>query len=200
MILSKISLDLRSPSVRQALRNCQDMHRNVQSWFGQSRAEAGVLYRVYTDRRGVCLYMLSAQKPDLSNAKGAALLGNRSMDALESRFELGRLFRFDLLAVPSKKVAGDGKNSRRRSLRTAEEQQLWLENKAEQNGFSLRTLQIGNKVLQYGVRSTGKIQFDVVHFQGILQVTEPERFRKCWQTGIGPEKAYGMGMLLLAEG
>lgn len=199
MILSKISLDLHSPSVRQALRNCQDMHRNVQSWFGQSRVEAGVLYRVYTDHRGVCLYVLSAQKPDLFNAKGAALLGSRSMEALESRFEPGHLFRFDLLAVPSKKVASDGKNSRRRSLRTAEEQQLWLEKKAGQNGFSLRTLQIANRGSEFGVHSTGKIQFDAVHFQGILQVTEPERFLKCWQTGIGPEKAYGMGMLLLAE-
>ena len=59
MYLSKIGLDIRSASVRQSMRDCGDMHRNVQKLFTASRAEESVLYRVYQNETGCFLYTMS---------------------------------------------------------------------------------------------------------------------------------------------
>ena len=58
MILTKVNLDLRIPSARQALVDCGDMHRNVQALFGGSREDAGVLYRMQKTERGCTVYIL----------------------------------------------------------------------------------------------------------------------------------------------
>ena len=40
---------------------------------------------------------------------------------------------------------------------------------------------------------------DQYHYQGTLQITDVEQFRKAVQGGIGPGKSYGLGMLLLSR-
>ena len=47
MYLSRLTLQIASPSVRQSLRNCQDMHKTLMQAFDCSREEACLLYRVF---------------------------------------------------------------------------------------------------------------------------------------------------------
>ncbi len=125
MYLSKINLDLRSASVRQALRDCGDMHRNIQKLFSASRMDSGVLYRVYQQENGCYVYTMSEGMPvdtDESIRNGMRILGSRDVSEMENIFTPGRNFRFQLLTMPYKKVSdGVSKNSRRRYLRTPEE-------------------------------------------------------------------------------
>lgn len=125
MYLSKISLDLCAVSVRQSLRDCGDMHRNIQKLFSASREDAGVLYRVYSDKTGNFVYVQSEQAPvetEETCRNGMRITASRDVSALESSFIAGRQFGFNLLTMPCKKVSdGVSKNSRRRSLRMPDE-------------------------------------------------------------------------------
>ena len=38
-----------------------------------------------------------------------------------------------------------------------------------------------------------------VRFSGVLEITDAERFRDGYLRGVGPEKAYGLGMLMLRK-
>lgn len=44
-----------------------------------------------------------------------------------------------------------------------------------------------------------RVSFLAVTYEGILQVTDAELFRKALTDGIGREKAYGMGMLTVVH-
>ena len=43
-----------------------------------------------------------------------------------------------------------------------------------------------------------RLTFEGVTFEGVLEVTDPERFAATVRSGIGPAKAYGYGLLSLA--
>ena len=38
-----------------------------------------------------------------------------------------------------------------------------------------------------------------VCYQGVLQVSDAEKFRAAWKNGIGSGRAYGLGMMLLSR-
>ena len=198
MYLSKIELDIRHPSVRQALTDCHDMHRNVQKWFGSARAENKVLYRLYSGRDKLSLYVFSEKRPE-NVESGGSLIACKDMTWLEDDFNPGRSYCFDLLAAPSKKVSGEGKNSRRRAIRDSQGLLEWLERKGEQSGFEILGVQISPGGAVYGRRNGDKIIFDSVHYSGMLRVDDKEKFIHAWKNGIGPEKAYGMGLMMLLE-
>ena len=113
MYLSKILLDIRHPSVRQALRDANDMHRNLMAGFDMrsdtdaARAENHVLFRLYSRRDQMYLLVASDVKPDIPSlsARGfhtdEALI--KDVTPLKQAFIPGRCFRFELLASPCKK-------------------------------------------------------------------------------------------------
>ena len=83
MYLSKIVLDIRHPSVRQALRDVNDMHRNLMAGFeaqlpqGTARAAQQVLYRLFSRRDQVYLLVSSRERPnpDKLAVRGFPLFG-----------------------------------------------------------------------------------------------------------------------------
>lgn len=201
MILTKLVLDRRNPAVRQDLRDCQDLHRSLMRLFGEDRRGAGVLYRLRLNDSSASVYLLSEDAPTGAPAAGMTIVGSCAMDEFFSEIAEGKRFGFDLLASPCKKVSAEGKkNSQRRILRTEEERQQWLAAKGAAGGFKLLWVRESGQEHRLGshdAASGGKFAVDGIHFCGALRVTDPERFRASVREGIGPEKAYGMGMLLL---
>ena len=210
MYLSKILLDIRHPSVRQTLRDANDMHRNLMAGFDMrsdtdaARAENHVLFRLYSRRDQMYLLVASDVKPDIPSlsARGfhtdEALI--KDVTPLKQAFIPGRCFRFELLASPCKKVVGDGKNSRRYFLDTPEARAEWLRRKGEQGGFEIVQVdEIGDREDICGYRRGTKIKNSGVVFTGLLRISDPEAFWQSYSAGIGPGKAYGMGMLTLAR-
>ena len=201
MYLSKISLDIRSASVRQALRDCGDMHRNIQKLFSCSRSESGVLYRLYQDASGCYAYTLSETEPletEDCGKNGMHIVGSNDVSGMTELFIPGRKFRFQLLTMPYKKVSdGVSKNSRRRYLRTHEERIAWLQRKGEQYGFQILDVEEQPGETLSSCKKENVIYLPTVKYSGILCVTEQENFTKAWKYGIGAEKAYGLGMLMV---
>ena len=203
MYLTIIELDLGNRTVRGALGDCQRMHRLLNGLFANSRGEVQLLYRVQNSGRNCGVYLYS-ESPVIREKllPFMVLAGERDVSAWQSTMTEGRRVRFDLLTMPSKKVAqADGKNSRRRVLRTEEERMAWLARKASRNGFEILSVQeleatsfAGNHEAEQG----GQMNWDAYHYSGLLEIRDASAFQKALSGGIGPGKAYGLGMILLA--
>ena len=201
MIFSRLMLDIGNPSVRQALRNCQDMHRNLMQAFDGERREVNLLYRLIERRDRIELYALSNEMPRWERIakQGYSCTGIRDISALREKYREGAVLRFELLACPAKKCSFNGKNSRRVFLRTETERLEWLECQAKKYGFSLLQIQeSGLRGQIIGGKEGNKLRFGTTVFSGHLQITNPEMFWNSYMKGIGAGKAYGMGLLMLS--
>ena len=198
------AIDRRNPSARQALSDCCDMHKNIMRLFsfsemGMARRDERILYRIVEQQNEIMLYLTSTHLPDMRQTAWIKSHTVRQCDLqpLVNRFAPGQSFSFDLLTHPSKKEMRTGANSHRVFLRTARERADWLQRQGEKGGFRVVSLQEGAPFDLCGKRSTGNICLRAVRMKGRLEITDTARFAQAYQSGIGPEKAYGMGMLLL---
>ena len=205
MYLTKLELPLSDPGVRTALWDAQRMHRLVCGFFNASREEAELLYRSRVRGRLVELYLYSCRPVDPARLlPGMRLAAQRDVSAWLDAMRVGGVYGFQLETAPNKKVAEDGaKNSRRRALRTAEEREAWLRRKAEQNGFQILSVEENpgeKRTARHPAEVGGSLTIDACCYTGRLRITDAEAFRQAVRQGIGPGKAYGLGMLVLAGG
>jgi len=207
MYLSKITIDRTNPGARQSLRDCQDMHRTIMRAFPvkkseTSRQDMNVLFRLYESDRVIRLYVLSAVLPVWDNICpfGFNSEGCKDISRLPDAFEPGRNFAFDILLQPSKKVSRTGGNSRRITLKTQDERSDWLKRKAEMNGFKTVWFREEGQRKYFGKHAGDKgssLYLPAIRYRGVLSITDKDRFENAFRKGIGPGKAYGLGMLML---
>ena len=202
MILSLISLDLTSVSVRQSLQNCQDLHRNIMQAFPTGRKEAHVLFRLVRSDKNLRAYVQSTAIPDWGRTvdNGIQCLKTKDISKLVDAFHENQTLHFTLLGCPSKKVFGEGKNSKRVLLRGADKQLEWLKCQGEKYGFIILEAHIAAKEEKMaGKKTSGEFYLSGIPFEGTLQIADVEAFKKGFVDGIGPEKAYGFGMLMVSR-
>ena len=216
MYLSRLEINPRSREVRRDLSDVYQMHRTVMSAFPdvkerqEARADLAVLYRLEIDERsrGTVLLVQSGALPDWTHLAPYYLfdsggeVGNpatRDLTKALAALHEGQILRFRLRANPTRKIetksAPDGRrqNGRRVDLR------------AEQAGFSLVPVYPGSNVpavrVGAGEKLLGKgrqLTLASVLFDGLLEVTHPDRFRCAVAGGIGPGKAFGCGLMSIA--
>lgn len=207
MFMTSVEINRFHPSARQALADCCDMHRNIMRLFASdsapvSRNDEQVLYRIIEQPNVISLYITSKMPPDMKNASWLCTerCRQRSIQQVLDAFTVGKVFTFDILTHPSKKIKGGGKNSARVFLRSSDERRHWMIHEGEKHGFRLLELKEDEPFDMQGKRYSGKILLRVIRMRGRLQITDAEMFAQAYQNGIGPEKAYGLGMLLLSRG
>lgn len=200
MYLSHLTMQLSSPGARQALRNCQDMHRTLMKAFDCSREEASLIYRLFKTDESIYIYTQSAVKPQWERIEknGFHCVKMQDITPLLDTFQNEMPLRFSLLACPAKKVKGEGKNSKRVLLRSTEERIAWLSRQGEKCGFKvLEAHEAAKEQLLFGTKSSGEFYLAGVSFEGLLCITDAALFRRAFQQGIGSEKAYGLGLLMV---
>ncbi len=203
MYRSKLTLDLLNPSVQQALRNVNDMHRNIMKAFDDlpsdsPRANNSVLYSVLDYMGKPAVYVISRTKPDWSRVRGFTPVDEpMDISGIRDKFCKDGVFGFRLLASPTKKVSREGKLSSRVYLRTAEERGQWLRRQAQKSGFELVSFSENSEERVIGRKKDMQINYTGVHFSGVLKITDPDLFWKAYCEGIGPGKAYGLGMFMI---
>ena len=202
MYLSKVEMSLSDRGVRAALQDAQKMHRLAAGLYQTAREDAHLLYRTHARGFDIELYLYADRPVDRDRLlPGMRLAGERDVTDWLDSMAIGQTWSFDLLTSPCKKVSdGSGKNSRRRVLRTQEERMSWLLRKAEQNGFVLLDAQENTADRVLAAHPAGKgggMYLDAYHYSGTLRITDATAFRVAVTHGIGPGKAYGLGMLLL---
>ncbi len=197
MYLSKIKLNLASSFVRKGFNNSEELHKNVQSFFGTDRLSSKSLYRVQTIGPNAFLYVLSSKTPSESDNIGD-IVGSKDITNFIDSFSNGNIFKFSCLAVPAKKISSNGGPSKRKFLRSTEEKIEWLNRQSAKSGFEIiGPIEAVSKPNQRVVKPGSSFDFPVTNFTGLLRITDSELFKTAYCNGIGPLKAYGVGMIML---
>jgi CRISPR system Cascade subunit CasE len=120
-------------------------------------------------------------------------------------FAPGQRLYFHLRANPTKRLIRDDpergyKKGQRIGLYSEAEQLQWLQRKAEAGGFGLLGVNLVQEETIGGkTKDQHKLNLLAVRFEGLLQVTESDRFLDTLCQGIGSGKGVGFGLLSLAR-
>ena len=210
MYLSQLILNPRNRRVQKEVVDPYQMHRSLMRAFPDD-LEAGaerVLFWVEGERlaRGLTVLVQSLNLPDWSwlaqpGARGYLLPvdePNPWVKSVELKLARDQVLAFRLRANPTVKRKG-----KRLGLYRQEEQRLWLARKGEQGGFHIVSVRIANQQVLGGEihrdGDTHQLRLLSVQFEGMLEVTDPERLAETVRHGVGSAKALGLGLLSLAR-
>lgn len=173
--------------------------------------DAGFLFRIDPQLGGRAVILVqSALKPDWDYAfrnAGHLLAAPPEPRAFAPRFAAGQLFRFRLMANPTRKVeTKTGPDGRRRNGKRvpvfAHQLLDWLARRAERAGFALDadsvTVQAGYVYVGKAGNGAGE-RLRSARYDGTLRITNVARFGDALAGGIGPAKGYGFGLLSVAR-
>lgn len=211
--LSQLILNPASRMVQSELQNPYEMHRTLLNGFADSRQNANVLYRldVHPYSGVMALLVQSTIEPNWQPltqvGQGQYLHAPPVYKAIELLLQDGQVFRFRLVANPSFK-----KDGKRHPYYKEKDQRRWLETKGT-GCVEKKRPSLGFQVLEMAIQKDGnqysrihrdnqkhKVTIHTVQFDGRLQITDANKFQTAVQTGIGPAKAFGCGLLSLAPG
>ncbi|ROT31154.1 type I-E CRISPR-associated protein Cas6/Cse3/CasE [Micromonospora sp. HM5-17] len=220
MFLTRFRINPARRHARRLLSSPHAMHAAVRAAFplatDYERADARTLWRVDTPAPGtVHLYIVSPGRPDLTHMIEQAgwptsdeTWVTRDYDGLLDSLHAGQRWAFRLTANPthSGRKTADAKETQRFGYLREEEQVGWLERRAARHGFALATQDDGRPNLRLHRRQTqsfrrgmGTVTLTTATYDGILQITDADAFRRALVGGIGHAKAYGCGLLTLAS-
>lgn len=215
MYLSRLILNPRHRRVQSELARPYELHRSILRAFPKELPEdERILYRLEEEKEGQRLALLvqSQYPPDWRWATEIPgyLLRPPETKSFSLNLEAGQVLAFRLRANPTVKKKSHQndrkppKNGVRLGLLREEDQRAWLEKKGEQHGFRLLQALIIPEGIQVGYQSSGQKEGEkrrmahvAVRFEGLLQVTDPERLWEAVRSGIGSAKGFGFGLLSL---
>ena len=182
-------MDLESPSIRHALSDVQDLHRNIQALFDKKRSESKALFRV----EGNQIFISSEKKPVIQAKNGIKIKSIREMEPVKK----GQVYVFNILTQPYKKH-----NSKRIPLKDKNKRIDWLNEKISEKGvFITEIREQGNRTIKSKIKSSNNKRDNFVlkayQYFGVLVVMDAELFQNALRDGFGASKAYGLGLLTL---
>lgn len=202
MFLSKIELNPRCKQVQAELRDPYQMHRTLSKAFGDDNGDykdARCLFRVdeSNEGRSICLLMQSKVQPNWESWTTAPeyQITEPKVKEFKPVLKAGQRLVFKLRANPT--VKRDGK---RLGIYTEPERLAWLERKGETNGFRVLEANIASDGKQKSRTTNGSsTAFSAAIFNGILEITDVEKFMEALSNGIGSAKGFGFGLLSVAR-
>jgi len=214
MYLTRVTLDINKRKTQLALSAPGKIHGAVELSFPKKQNRN--LWRIDTYNNNMYLLLLSSEIPDMTNfisqyGVDGSKAETKDYNLLLSRITKDSIWRFRLVANPTHSIKQQNGRGKVLAHISSVHQLQWLLKQAEQNGFeifndncfitssewkSFYKGEIEKSEYQYGK----KIRFIQVSYEGLLQVKDPEIFKKSLVNGIGREKAYGMGLLTLTGG
>lgn len=207
MYMTRMELDTSKRKTIMALASPGLFHGAIESAFNERGRN---LWRIDKLKGKSYLLLVSDTKPDLTGAvEQFGIDGNcetRDYSVFLSQITEGRRYRFRLTANPViSKSAGPGARGEVLAHVTVSQQEKWLYDRAQKNGFSLMEGEYAVTQSQWVSFHKGKehgrqVVFRAVTFEGVLTVTDKELFVNALMNGMGREKAYGCGLLTVVGG
>ena len=208
MRLTRMALDMKKRRTMYALSSPSIFHGVVESSFPGERKRN--LWRIDELRGTTYLMILSEEEPDLTQAvRELGVDGeaweSRDYTPLLERIAEKSVWRFRLCANPTYSENREGERGKVHAHRTPEYQMAWLIRQGEQHGFKVTEDSFAVTGSQWYRFMTGnggrkEVKLLAVTYEGLLTVTDAERFRAVLQNGLGREKAYGMGLMTVISG
>ena len=201
MYLSRVAIDVKKYESMKAIYNLEILHGMVERSFQGERQRN--LWRLDQIAGEDYLLLLSSVPPQTNNVPEKIGYDNsvwetKAYDGLLSRIEEGSKWYFRVVVNPTVSLTTKGrKRGKVKAITIVSKQREWIKQQAIKKGFFLQDTQFD--VLQSEwrtIKKAGKeIQILAVAVEGILTVMDKEKFCQTLISGIGREKAYGMGLL-----
>jgi CRISPR system Cascade subunit CasE len=169
------------------------------------------LWRVDSFEGRQYLLVLSAVKPDFSGLAeqfgypdASPAFEAKLYDGVLEKLEAGQQWHFRLCANPVVSAKAGPARGKVHAHVTVEQQKHWLLSRAESNGFMVEedafdVVHSEWKKFRKRAGSPEEVALRRVVFEGVLAVTDKEKFRNTLVCGIGRGKAYGCGLLTIAR-
>lgn len=228
MYLTRFRINTERIGARKLLSSPQVLHAAVMSSFAELPDEQPgsprVLWRLDRDSRSrTHLCVVSPYKPDLMHLveqagwPATARWETYDYGPFLERLTAGDRWAFRLTANPVHSVRNkDGAPTKTTAHITPRHQMRWLLQRQESAGFAIvrrpstqnqqdeldqHQLVVHNRrQIAFNKRAAGKpVTLVTVTYDGRLEVTEPDAFRRTLTQGLGKAKAYGCGLMTLAR-
>lgn len=202
MYLSKLDMDWTGRAAQRYLKNPNTLHGALCAAGHTARHEQHHLFRTVSEPGRNAVYVYSDEPLDESAIPaGLSLSAQRDLIEWIDTLAPGTLLAFDVVAAPTKKVASpSSRNSRRVLLRDQDERLEWVRKRCSRPGCKVLDV-CENEHTKETVRKRGGQPFYVhgYRYSGMLQVDDPKDLKVLLEEGIGSEKAYGFGMLMVSR-
>jgi CRISPR system Cascade subunit CasE len=224
MFLMRAFLNPDSAAVRADLANPEGLHKTVMRAFADlhgplARQQHAILHRLDHDQGGrLVLLVQSAHRPEpsrwptgyvvdvgsdidfaFSQSENPAI---RDVTKEQAGISAGRRFLFRIKANTTKRLSAKSPDGtaeqvgKRVPVRGDDARRQWLARHAAAAGFDLDLGSVRITELPPARGSSGKrVTVAGAVFEGVLVVSDVEKFRLALKQGIGPAKAYGFGLL-----
>lgn len=213
--ITKIPLNKHNRKFMTTVERPSIFHGCIEQCFEGERKRR--IWRLDSIKGEYFILLVSEDKPDVTDFCrqfdcDAEKCVTKEYSRLFDKIEVGSRWQFRIIANPTKSICTDKTNKAGRGKVISvlpkditgqsdlDMQKKWLMNKGDQCGFNLEYdsfIKTGTKWYQYYKTKNNRVTFLAVSFEGILTVTDKEKFIETLCCGIGREKAYGMGMITI---
>lgn len=203
MYLSRIELNIGLRETMKALVSPSKFHGAVEASFDGERARR--LWRIDDLNGKKYILILSETIPNLEQfAEQFGYPGScetKDYSPLLEKISNNGVWRFRLTANPTISKS----HGKVMAHITPEYQKRWLIERAEKHGFLLNENEfqtVQSKWYDFRKKDNEKsanIRMLSVTFEGVLTISDAEKFREVLCAGIGREKAYGQGLLTIVR-
>ena len=201
MVASVLHLDRKAVKALR-ITDAYSLHRVVYSLYEdvrnpeqkQASTASGILYADQGgDVRGRKILMLADRKP-MGSVGGQ--YGEVLSKPIPENFLEHNHYRFKVIVNPTRR---DNSSRKLVAVRGRDDVAMWFAERATGSwGFDIdrRHLQVDRiEVLQFKDKQQRKVTIGQAHIQGLLRVTDKERFNNSFTHGIGRARAFGCGLL-----
>lgn len=203
MHLTRLRLEPRSAQARRDLSDAYQMHRTLARAFvaDASSPPDRFLWRLEAGSSDWSNPVVLVQSASPANWLALRELPNYLKGEPETRtfdsrqlVQAGADYRFRLHANPT--VTRNGK---RYGLAAEDEQLAWLSRQGEKHGFEVHAALVSASDMAKMRKADRWMQVQRACFDGVLRVTDSASLAQAIESGIGPAKAFGCGLLSLAR-
>lgn len=204
MYLSRIKLNTQIRNTIKLFGSQQVAHAAIEACFtGENSGRK--LWRLDYYKGQPYILLLSPQMPDLTSF--IEQFGYRDKPAETKDYQKvldavqnGGVYQFRLTANPVRSVkVEDHDRGKIYAHVTVAQQEAWLRTKSEKNGFKLRDFAVVYREHKKFKRQEKYVTISMATYEGVLEITDVNLFKKALVGGIGRAKSYGCGLLTLAK-
>jgi len=189
MYISKLELDVVDKQVGKDTASFYEMHRTLSKAF-PSREDGGMKRVIFNyDDEPNIIIVQSLQEPNWNKISDSYFSTPPLVKNINFSIKNNDVFMFKAKVNPTK--THKGKNV---GLNSDQSQHEWLNRKAVLSGFNLLDVNIKRKY-NMASKKKGMLQsFSVAEIEGVVQVTDSEKFTYMLENGMGRARAYGCGL------
>ena len=212
MYISRVKLDLNNRKNLRDLSHLGCYHGWIEDSFPDERGKGNrsrKLWRIDSIHNEYYLLVLSEEKPEESILEKYAVKGSleiKDYDPFIEKLREGMQAKFRIKLNTVKSLADRSQGRRRGRLVPVPLDELipYFLSRAEKNGFhvdegDLKIVARSKELFEKQDQEDTRIKLDLVStsYEGLLTITDLEKFKKALTQGIGKKKAYGFGLLTI---